>query len=209
MREVSESEGLRTFLDRRLVRALGHPLREHILAVLNERAASGTEIGEEIGADVSSFYHHLKELERLGCIEKVETRQRRGSKEHVFRAKRAVFFDDEAWEKLPPSVRADVTVSFVQQIFDRAVASIDAGTFGGKDEEHVSWVALRLDRTGWSEVAALLERALRDVRDLQRQSSARIAAGATEEKVATVAMLAFETPDRGDAGSSPPAPSPG
>lgn len=208
MRELSELDGLKTFLDRRLVRALGHPLREHILAVLNERVASGTEIGEEIGADVSSFYHHVKELERLGCIERVETRRRRGSKEHLFQAKRALFFDDEAWQKLPASVRADVTVSFVQQIFDKAVDSIEAGAFGATEEEHVSWVALRLDERGWSEVAELLERTLRTVMGLQRQSSERIAAGAPEAKMATVAMLAFETPDGKGGGPTSSEPGP-
>jgi hypothetical protein len=64
MREVREWDQLKTFFDRRLIEALGHPLREHILAVLNERIASATEIGEEIGADVSSFYHHVEELEK-------------------------------------------------------------------------------------------------------------------------------------------------
>lgn len=53
MRELSEGKDLKTFMDRRLIRALGHPVREHILAVLNERIASSKEIGDEIGADVS------------------------------------------------------------------------------------------------------------------------------------------------------------
>ena len=66
MRELKEWDELKTFFDRRLVKALGHPIREHVLAVLNERTASAREIGEEIGADVSSFYHHIEQLEKLG-----------------------------------------------------------------------------------------------------------------------------------------------
>src|SRR3954466_7830113 len=80
MRELSESDELKTFFDRRLIKALGHPVREHILAVLNERIASAREIGEEIGGDVSSFYHHIEELEKLECIERVATKRRRGAK---------------------------------------------------------------------------------------------------------------------------------
>lgn len=45
MRELREGDGLKTFFDRRLIKALGHPIREHILAVLNERVASAREIG--------------------------------------------------------------------------------------------------------------------------------------------------------------------
>jgi DNA-binding MarR family transcriptional regulator len=77
MRELSEWDELKTFFDRRLIKALGHPVREHILAVLNERIASAREIGEELGADVSSFYHHIEELEKFECIERVATKQRR------------------------------------------------------------------------------------------------------------------------------------
>lgn len=61
--------------------------------MLNERIASASEIGEELGADVSSFYHHVEELEKFGCIERVESEQRRGGREHFFRAKRTVFFE--------------------------------------------------------------------------------------------------------------------
>ena len=70
---AGESDELKTFFDRRLIEALGHPVREHILAVLNERIASASEIAEELGADVSSFYHHVEELEKLECIERVAT----------------------------------------------------------------------------------------------------------------------------------------
>lgn len=70
MQEVTESGELKTFFDRRLIKALCHPVREHILAVLNERIASAREIGEELGAEVSSFYHHIEELEKFGCIER-------------------------------------------------------------------------------------------------------------------------------------------
>jgi DNA-binding transcriptional ArsR family regulator len=78
MQEVSESDELKTFFDRRLIEALGHPVREHILAVLNERIASASEIGEEIGADVSSFYHHVEAREtRMHRARRIEAEARR------------------------------------------------------------------------------------------------------------------------------------
>lgn len=85
MRELSEWDKLKTFFDPRLIKAISHPVRAHILAVLNERIASGREIGEELGADVSSFYHHIELLEKLGCIERVASRQRRGRRSISFR----------------------------------------------------------------------------------------------------------------------------
>jgi DNA-binding transcriptional ArsR family regulator len=94
LKEVLGGGQLKRFMDPRLIRALGHPIREHVLAVLNERVASATEIGEEIDLEVPAFYSHVATLEEMGCIELVETRRRRGSKEHFFQAKATALFDE-------------------------------------------------------------------------------------------------------------------
>lgn len=87
---------LKTFIDRRLIKAVSHPLREHVLAVLNERVASTAKSGREIDLEVPAFYHHVEVLEELGFLERVESRRRRGAKEHFFRAKTTMFFNDRA-----------------------------------------------------------------------------------------------------------------
>jgi DNA-binding transcriptional ArsR family regulator len=155
MQEVREWDELKTFFDRRLVEALGHPVREHILAVLNERIASASEIGEELGADVSSFYHHVEELEKLGFIERVASEQRRGAREHFFQAKRTVFFSDEDWQALPSSLKSDSMVGTLQYILDDVVSSLEAGTFVSRKETHVSWTPGRFDAQGWEEATDL------------------------------------------------------
>ncbi len=194
MRELSEWDGLKTFFDPRLVEALGHPVRAHVFAVLNERIASAREISDEIGADVSSFYHHVELLERLGCIERVGARRKRGVKEHFFQAKRTVFFDDEAWQRLPASLRADITVSFVQTMFNEAATAIDLGTFDRLGDEHVSWTPGRLDAQGWRETTQLMNQTLNRVTEIQRESAARLASTGEDGLCATVGMLTFETP---------------
>lgn len=194
MKELSEWNELKTFFDRRLIKALGHPVREHILAVLNERIASAREIGEEIGADVSSFYHHIEELEKLECIERVETRRRRGAREHFFKAKRIVLFDDEAWQRFPTTLRADLTASYVQSIFDEAATAMDVGTFDRKGDEHVSWTPARLDVRGWEEATDLMDETLRRVTTILEESATRLAEAGEEGLSATVGILAFETP---------------
>lgn len=92
---------LKRFIDPLLIKAIGHPIREHALAVFNERVASATEIGEEIDLDTSAFYHHIQELHRMGCIELVEMRRHRGAKEHFFQAKATGIFDERGWLRLP------------------------------------------------------------------------------------------------------------
>lgn len=194
MQELSEWDELKTFFDRRLIKALGHPVREHILAVLNERVASASEIGEELGADVSSFYHHIEQLEELDCIERVESRQIRGVWEHFFRAKQTFFFDDEAWQKMPESLRADVVASSLQYLLDDVMSALEAGTLNARDDRHVSWMPAPLDVKGWEEATDLLGRTLDQLGKIQEAAALRLAHGAQPEINATMAILAFETP---------------
>ncbi|HKT82639.1 MAG TPA: winged helix-turn-helix domain-containing protein [Solirubrobacterales bacterium] len=194
MRDLREGDELKTFIDRRLIKALGHPVREHIFAVLNERIASAREIGEEIGADVSAFYHHIELLEELGCIERVESRQRRGATEHFFRAKQTLFFDDEAWKGLPESFKDDFAVSSLQYLFDDVVRAIESGTLNARDDRHATWMPISLDDQGWKEVMAVMDRALIQVGSIHKAASLRLARGAAPQINTTVSLLAFETP---------------
>ena len=145
IKQVIAEGKLKRFMDPRLIVALGHPIREHILAVLNERIASATEIGLEIGLKVEAFYHHVEVLEELGCIELVETKRRRGGNEHFFRAKTTLFFDDRAWRQLPTSLKGDVTMVFLQAIFNEAVAAVTGGTFTARNESHLTWMPETVD----------------------------------------------------------------
>jgi DNA-binding MarR family transcriptional regulator len=203
MRELSEWDELKTFFDRHLIKALGHPVREHILAVLNERVASGREIGEELGADVSSFYHHVEELEKLGCIERIESRRRRGAREHFFRARRTVLLDDAAWRRIPPTLRSDLAGSFVQRIFDDVVAALESGALGSTDA-HIAWTPARFDRRGWEEATGLLAETLARLSAIQEKSARRLSRTGGKAIAATVATLAFRgSRERSASGKAP------
>jgi DNA-binding transcriptional ArsR family regulator len=199
MQELSEWDELKTFFDRRLIKAIGHPVREHILAVLNERIASAREIGEEIGADVSSFYHHIEELEKLECIERVETKRRRGVKEHFFRARSTLVFDETRWHALPPSIKADVAVSSLQYLFDDVADALEEGTLDARDDRHISWVPAEFDPQGWEEARDLIDQTLERLGAIQDAAALRLAKGRERGLMATVAMLAFETVDASSA----------
>lgn len=200
MQEVRESDELKTFFDRRLIEALGHPVREHILAVLNERIASASEIGEELGADVSSFYHHVEELEKLGCIERVKSEQRRGAKEHFFRARISLFFDDSAWQKLPRSLKDDQTVSSLQYLFDEVVGALEEGTFNARENPHASWMPCLIDSQGWDEATTLMNQTLDGLMAIRQAAALRLAEAGEQGIPATMGILAFETPVRNKEG---------
>jgi DNA-binding transcriptional ArsR family regulator len=183
---------LKGFMDRRLTRAIGHPVREHILAVLNERVASPTEIGDEIELDVSAFYKHVQMLEELGCIECVERRQVRGASERFFRASSTLSFDRAAWAKLPLTLRTDLCGGLLKAIFGEAVAALKRGSLGGGEAEHLSWTPATVDARGQREVADILDETLVRLLGAQRNSTARMKGTGEEGIPVTFALLGFE-----------------
>lgn len=84
--EVIAEGRLRQVLDLKLTKALAHAMRGHIVAVLNERVASPTEIAKELGMDVTYVSYHFRVLrDDYGLIEQVSATDRRGSQEHFYR----------------------------------------------------------------------------------------------------------------------------
>lgn len=72
-------------IDQRLAKALSSPLRARALALIAEGVASPKAIADELGLDVRGVAYHVRVLRKLGCIELVETHQRRGAIEHIYR----------------------------------------------------------------------------------------------------------------------------
>lgn len=192
VKDVIAGGKLKTFIDQRLIKALSHPLREHCLAVFNERVASTSDIAREIDLDVPAFYHHVEVLEDLGFLERVESRQRRGAEEHFFRAKETMFFDDPTWERVPASVRSDIVGSHLRAIMDELIGALLSGVFRAQ-ATHTTWLPGIFDKLGWQECLALMDETLAKVREIQMQSRGRIAVTGEPGTPATIAMLGFAT----------------
>jgi len=185
---------LKKVIDQRLIKALAHPLRAHIFAALNEREASPSGIGREIDRDPSKLNYHFEELEKCECIELARTERRRGAIEHFYRAKAKFFFDDREWERLPMTLKLDLSMTFVQAIVDDVVRATKAGTFDARDDRHVSWTPVLVDEKGMGDLSAALMEALKRVFAIQAESAERMAASGEKAIPVTVAMLGFETP---------------
>jgi DNA-binding transcriptional ArsR family regulator len=72
-------------IDQRLAKALSSPLRARALALIAEGTASPKAIAGKLDLDVRGVAYHVRVLRKLGCIELVETQQRRGAIEHIYR----------------------------------------------------------------------------------------------------------------------------
>jgi DNA-binding transcriptional ArsR family regulator len=132
-------------LDRRLIKALGHPVRVRALEVLNTRVASPSELAKELGEPLGNVAYHIKILEENGAIELVRTAPVRGALEHFY--------------------RASISTQIAQ-------------------------TALDLDQQGYDEVVALLGSVVERAREIQEQSTARLAkAPPSERKTHTTALM--------------------
>jgi len=56
-------ESMEADVDQRLIKALGHPLRMSVLAILNARVASPSELAKELGEPLGNVAYHVKILE--------------------------------------------------------------------------------------------------------------------------------------------------
>jgi len=190
--KMVRKDRLKKFFDRRLIEALRHPVREHILAVTNERISSTVEIGDEIELDVTAFHKQVKFLEEIGCIEWVGSRPVRGATEHFYRAKSTAFFDVHAWESLPTSLKADLEVASVQSILDDVIAAVKGGTFQARPDSHLSWTPAVLDQQGWREAMQLLTATLKRLLEIQSRSAERMLKSGDRGIPATIGILGFE-----------------
>jgi DNA-binding transcriptional ArsR family regulator len=76
-----------TFIDHRLAKALSHPIRAQALALIaGGSATSPKQLADRLGEDLPGIAYHVRVLNRLGCVELTETRQRRGAVEHFYKA---------------------------------------------------------------------------------------------------------------------------
>jgi DNA-binding transcriptional ArsR family regulator len=72
-------------IDQRLAKALSNSLRANALKLIGEGVASPKSIAEKLDVDLPTVAYHVRVLRRLGCIELVETKSRRGAVEHIYR----------------------------------------------------------------------------------------------------------------------------
>ena len=177
--------------DPRYVKALSHPLRVRILALLQERTASPRELAEWLDATLGTVSYHVRTLHDFGLIELVKTTQVRGAIAHHYKAKVRPRVDDEAWASAAPIVKQAAVGAALQTVDDYARASAAAGGFD-RSEAHLSRAAARLDARGWQQAAKACEKLLADLARIEEAAAKRIAKdpeGAAASDAAMVLLL--------------------
>jgi len=187
-------------VDPRLIKALGHPLRQRILLTLGEGVASPSELSRRLGEPLGNVSYHVKILGECEAIELVRTAPVRGAVEHFYQATIRPYFDDEHWSELPLPTRRALFDNSLQEIWSHVVAAAKEGGFDDA-QAHVSWTELELDDEAYDEMTERLRATLDRAMELHAESMARLAALPDEERESHRTELAMMHYHRG---SGPP-----
>jgi DNA-binding transcriptional ArsR family regulator len=186
--------------DPRIIKALTHPLRIQILAALDERTASPSELADELGAPLGNVSYHVRQLAGLGLIKLVKRTPRRGAIEHHYKAVGRPQITDDAWAGTPATVKDAVVGAALGDVGSAVTAAAAAGGFSRPDS-HLTRTQVTLDERGWKDLDNELNATLNRVQKIADASAKRIAkAGEDAAQPATIVMMMF-----GDGDESEPA----
>jgi DNA-binding transcriptional ArsR family regulator len=179
--------------DPRYVKAMSHPLRVRILALLDERSASPVELAGWLGSTLGTTAYHVRTLERIGLIELVRETRVRGAVEHHYRSKERPSVSDEAWAAASPIAKQAAVSSSLQTINAYTRAASAAGGFD-HGNSHLTRTALRLDARGFNDLSRACLRILAQVDRIEEAAKERIELNphAAETKDIALVMMLFE-----------------
>jgi DNA-binding transcriptional ArsR family regulator len=180
--------------DPRIIKALTHPLRIQILAALDERTASPSELADELGAPLGNVSYHVRQLAGLGLIKLVKRTPRRGAIEHHYKAVGRPQMSDGAWAGTPATVK-DAVVGAALGDLGTAVSSAAAAGGFSRPDAHLTRTQVTLDERGWKDLDNELNATLARVQKIADASAKRLAKAGDGAEDATVVMMLFGAGD--------------
>jgi len=185
-------------IDPRLVKALSHVLRQHIMLAAAAGPISPKELSKLLGEGLSQVSYHVRVLHD-DCdeiLELIETEPRRGAVEHYYRTSDKTLLPARAWRGLTKGLRAVIGAGQASDLFDDLGQALEAGKLQ-EPRDLIVRTPLVLDDEGMRRVEAIAKRAVSEVEDEQRAMAKRMKrkkkGNATELAGYTFAAFAFET----------------
>jgi DNA-binding transcriptional ArsR family regulator len=176
-------------VDQRLIKALAHELRVHILAIFNDRMASPKELSKELNEGLSQVSYHVKVLKDYDMIEMVKTEPRRGAVEHYYQASKKVFMPAWMMRLIPQSVQRSMFGDVLEDIEQDVSTSLQAGTFDKRPDWVVGRDPRNLDAKARERGDVIAARFFEEWEELEVESDARVASGESTETIPTTAVV--------------------
>ncbi len=102
------------------VKALATPVRRRIIEILAARPMTTKQVADALGEPPTRLYHHVAALERIGLIEPVEERRKRGTVERYYRPIAQEFVVDRRLFSAAPTDESDAQRE-IQALFTDAL----------------------------------------------------------------------------------------
>lgn len=100
------------------LRAMADMLRMRILDLLRERPMTVTQLGEVMGMAPAKVHYHVRELEKVGLLRLVETREKGGILEKYYQPIAREFSANTILLSAPPDEAVTVTGEWLNQVRD-------------------------------------------------------------------------------------------
>lgn len=114
MEDILETYDIQTIEQ---LRAIADPLRTRIYEALAVKPMTATQVGEELDEPAPKAHYHVRELERVGLVRLVETRERGGILEKYYRAiARGLRVPPSLFQQAPPDEVASAMDSFLYSV---------------------------------------------------------------------------------------------
>jgi DNA-binding transcriptional ArsR family regulator len=177
--------------DPTVVKALGHPLRRRILAALDGRVASPSELAAEFGEQIGTVSYHFRSLEKIGLVELVSTEPRRGALEHKYQARCVPYMPSEVYAALPEPVRRTVIHRWFTKISREVIAGLEGGGFD-IPHGHAMRKGLTLPHSAAVELGRKIEELYHEALRMHDAAAEQITEEDPAEQV-TIVMMLFGT----------------
>ncbi len=187
--------------DPSVAKALAHPLRTRVLAALENRTASPSQLAAELDVPLGVLSYHVRRLAALGFLRLVKRVPRRGAVEHYYTAASRPTVTDDAWGATPSVVKQAMLGASLDQVGAMVTGAAAAGGFD-TPESRISRVRVSVDEQGWREMAQELAESEKRIEAIELESQRRLETTQGDgELTATVVGMLFQDPP--DSGSAP------
>jgi DNA-binding transcriptional ArsR family regulator len=178
--------------DQKYVKAMAHPLRLRILAALEHRTASPSELADELEAPLGNVSYHVRQLHGLGLLKLVKETPRRGAVEHYYRLEARPHITDKAWDAAPPIVKEAMVGGVLSKASEQVNQAVAAGGFD-RAEAHLSRLPFTFDDKGFADAARAFGELVDRCKEIEEESRGRLEPEQHEGEVpALVVLMLFE-----------------
>jgi len=184
-------------LDKRLAKALSHPLRTEIIAILTDRCASPRELADMLGEELSNVSYHTNELFKLECIEIVRQERVRGAVKTTYRATTRMLLDHDDWDRLSIGTRTGISINALNELIGRASDAVEQGTFDKRKSRIIATLKLDVDEQAWRDANETVRTAIDRLSEIEEEAANRIADGGKSFRM-TASLMTYQSPTNGD-----------